>query len=104
METINAKIESVSLGYENHGLLTISIVLDYGGSSQGFGGYNMSHNGEYLMKWVRGILDTVGVESWEKLKGKMIRVQRADGWNGKIIAIGNILEDKWFNPKDLIIK
>lgn len=101
METKNAKIESAMLGFEGHGILTCMLYLDYdgGGSSKAFGGYNLNSGAE-LLRWVKGVLKVVGVENWEDLKGKVIRVQREDTWNGKIVKIGNLLEDKWFSPSE----
>lgn len=108
MEIRNAKIEEVSLGYEVHGILTCYLFLDYGSSSQSFGGYALDiwhkEAGErfgtaYGMEFVRSILDVVGVEKWEDLKGKNIRVKSE---SRKIHAIGHIIKDKWFEPeKDL---
>jgi len=98
METTNAKIKEAFLGYEGHGILTIDFVLDYGGSQQGFGGYQLS-NPYDLHRWITELMKTVGVESWNELKNKYVRVEREAGWNGKITRIGNLLEDKWFNPK-----
>lgn len=96
------------LGYEDHGILTCYLHLDYGGSGQGFGGYSLDEpikdeEGKFLGrvptdatgKWVKEILNVVGVEKWEDLKGKYIRVE-ADF--NKIHRIGNLLEDKWFAP------
>lgn len=96
METIkNAKIEGTTLGYESHGILTCNITLDYGGSCQGFGGYKLG--GDYTTEVIEGILKAVGVESWEELAGKHVRVKRGEGYHGKVLAIGNFLEDKWFS-------
>lgn len=100
MEIQNAIIESTSLGYEGHGIMTCFLYLKYGGSSaQGFGGYNLK--GEFGMKFIEEVLKIVGVDSWEKLPGKYIRVKYEGKWNSPITAIGNMLEDNWFNPKDL---
>lgn len=114
MQIVNAKIDSTMLGMEDHGIMSCMIGLDYGGSHQGFGGYvfdeplknsqgdNQSRRGTaYGCEFVRRVLEVVGVETWEKLKGQHVRVKREDGWGGSIIAIGNILKDDWFDPKDL---
>ena len=39
---------------------------------------------------------TVGVEKWEDLKDKYVRVVD-DGWGSSIKKIGNIIDDKWFD-------
>jgi hypothetical protein len=94
-EIKNAKIASTMLGFEGHGILTYMIYLSYGESaSQGFGGYTLG--GAYTTKVVEGILKTLDVETWEALPGNHVRAKIV---NGRITEIGNILEDKWFNPK-----
>src|SRR5437773_1686917 len=107
----NAKIRSVSLGFEDHGILTCWLNLDYGGSAQGFGGYGFSHrpNNKHigaadLADYILAILTTLDVESWEKLPGKSVRVKKADGCNSPITAIGHYLEDKWFDPQSVVGK
>jgi hypothetical protein len=39
METVNARIVDVAIEIEDHGLLTMMVTVDYGGSRQGFGGF-----------------------------------------------------------------
>lgn len=105
------------IGQEDHGILTCYVMLDYGGSGQGFGGYALDTavkdaEGKFLrregtafgMQFIQNILDTIGVEKWEDLKGKHCRVELTEhGW-GKILRIGHFLNDKWFNPEDLFKK
>lgn len=100
----NAIIEKVSLSKADHGLLSGWVYLDYGGSGQGFGGYNLyvpkrklKDAGNYAGHFIWRVLEIVGVERWEDLQGKPIRV---DGDHSGIKAIGHILEDKWFNPSE----
>lgn len=100
----NAIIKSVILTKEDHGLLTAFIDLDYGGSGQGFGGYNLyvpkrklKDAGNYAGHFIWRVLEIAGVEKWEDLRGKPIRV---DGGHSGIKAIGHILEDEWFNPAE----
>lgn len=109
-EIKNARIESVSLGIEDHGHLTCFLNLDYGnGTHQSFGGYSLDeptfdeeHNfinrvgSAYGMQFIKSVIDTVGCSSWEKLQGNYIRVEIEDWY---IVAIGNIIKDVWFNPK-----
>lgn len=97
-EIVNAKIAETMLGREDHGIMTAMLTLDFGGSRQGFGGYSLTAD-DALHIFVKGCLDVCGKEIWENLVGQNIRVKRVAGWNGKIIAIGHFLEDKWFNPE-----
>jgi hypothetical protein len=106
METKNALIRSTFLGFEDHGIFTFSIGLDYGGSGQSAGGYALdSRNKEtqkkqgyaYAIDLISEILNVVGVDTWEDLKGKNIRVMAT---YDKVIAIGNLLNDKWLNFSD----
>ena len=98
METKNAKIVSAFLGYEDYGIFTFSLSLDYGGTRQGFGQYELEYPA-YGVKMIEKILKTVGVDSWEQLPGKHIRVVAE---HTKVHKIGNLIEDKWFSPEDLI--
>lgn len=113
-ETIrNAQITSVSLGYEDHGILTFGLGLNIAkGGCCVFGGYALDEYDKALDKRVCGadsleclteIMKTVGVEKWENLKGKYIRVIDR-GWGTTIDTIGNLMEDKWFNIKDFFEK
>lgn len=107
-EIRNAKITGTMLGYEDHGILTCMIYLDYGGSGQGFGGYRLdsydkskdkSFGSEYGMEFIKRILDTLEIDSWEKLKGTIIKVECS---HCKVKRIGHALKDQWFDPeKDL---
>jgi len=95
METKNARIESTMLGKEDHGMFTFYLHLDYGGSGQGAGGYCLSDkNGYVSLKIIGKILEIVGVETWEELVGKPIRVRCT---NMKVYAIGNLLKDEWLD-------
>lgn len=92
-EAVNAKITKTMLGYEDHGILTCFLVLDFGGISQSFGGYELAY---YGLDMIEKIMKVVGVSEWENLQGKYIRVIRL---GGKIISIGNLIEDKWYTPE-----
>lgn len=94
----NATITKLSLGPEDHGILTCYLGLDYGdGMHQSFGGYNIRTNAGW---WIENLLETFGINEWNKLMGKNIRVRLDDDTlNGRIIEIGHIINDKWFNPK-----
>lgn len=92
MEIVNAKISGTMLGFEDHGVFTCLLFLDFGGVSQGFGGYYLSYHTDMLEQ----ILKVVGVSTWEELKGKYLRVERD---RSIIKRIGHITEDRWYQPK-----
>ncbi len=95
MEILNAKITSTLFGYEDHGILTCYLHFDIsGGSSIAFGGYNLNSIGTGY--FVKKILDVVGVNEWELLVGKHVRIKLEDR---RLVAIGNIMDDRWFDPK-----
>ena len=109
MKIENAKITNVSISMEDHGCLTFNLYLSGDGWGCAFGGYCIGHgylgatefkaeNGGGLVAMMK-IMDTVGVERWEDLKDKYVRIQ-SEGWGSCIHTIGNIIEDKWFNVKE----
>lgn len=104
-EIKNAIISSVSIDTGDRGLLTAWLYLDYGGSGQGFGGYALylpksySHHalesvaGHFIFR----CMEIAGVEKWEDMKGKTIRVKSS---HSKVEAIGHIVKNDWFNPSE----
>jgi hypothetical protein len=109
-ETKNALITGTSLGFEDHGIFTFSIHLDYGGSGQTAGGYCLDSYDKQLEKRVGSplgidliseILKVVEVSTWEQLKGKHIRVVASDS---NVISIGNLLKDKWITFEEFFNK
>lgn len=105
-EIKNVKITNVSLTMADHGCLTFYLTLEGGGWGISYGGYCIglgflgsdsftAKNGSGLVAIMR-IMDTVGVERWEDLKGKYIRIVD-EGWGSSVKKIGNIIEDKWFD-------
>ena len=105
-EIKNAVIQSTSIDIGDRYLLSAWLHLDYGGSGQGFGGYTLylpkdyKHHtckGDYAGHFIFRCLEIAGVEKWEDLKGKTIRV-KAD--HNHVIAIGHIVKDDWFNPSE----
>lgn len=107
MEIKNAKITSTMLGREEHGIMTFMIFVEFQGTGCGVGGYAIDQYDSKIKKrvfMVKGleaiseILNVVGVNKWEDLKGKYVRV-KDNGWGSCIYEIGNLMEDKWFNLK-----
>ena len=105
-EIKNVKITNVSLTMADHGCLTFYLTLEGDGWGVNYGGYCIgfgflgsdsftAENGSGLVAIMR-IMDTVGVERWEDLKGKYIRIVN-EGWGSSVKKIGNIIEDKWFD-------
>lgn len=110
METKNAIINSTMLGYEDHGIFTAMLMLDFGDSTQGFGGYGLDtyvksldqrKGTAYGCQWIINVLRTLEVEKWEDLPKTKLRV-KADF--DKIHEIGHFLKDKWFNPNNMDLK
>lgn len=103
----NAKITDVSLGIGDHCCLTFSIVLKGSGWGTCFGGYNLaffngtkfkgSESSEKGLEALKRIMDVVGVAKWEDIKGHYVRVKQQDRL---VVGIGNIIEDKWFEPRE----
>lgn len=107
-EIKNARIENVSITMADHGCLTFHLALDGGSWGCCYGGYCIGHG--YLganeftasakgLECIMRIMNTVGVERWEDLKGKYIRIVDP-GWGGTITKIGHITDDKWFDIKE----
>jgi hypothetical protein len=104
----NAKIKDVSISMADHGVLTFTIFVEGSGWGCGIGQYvngtgylgadYWKGNGSAIVAMMK-IMDTVGVEKWEDLQGKYIRIE-SDGWGSTIHKIGNILKDKWFDLKE----
>ncbi len=111
IEEKNAKITSTSLGKVAHGTMSFYIGLKYSDSSgQSFGGYGLDtpikdkdgnfirrQGTDYGLDAIIQVLDAVGVDTWEELIGKSIRV-RAE--HNKVHAIGHYLEDNWYDIEE----
>ena len=93
-----AKITNVMLGFEDHGIFTAFLDLDYGGTAQGLGGFCMSseQGGKTVatpraMDFVIRVLRAVGVSKWEDLKGRTIfALFENDSFGAKPIGIENL--------------
>lgn len=104
-EIKNAVIESADITTRDRGFLDCWLTLDYGGSGQGFGGWTLylpkswkhhkveSVAGHHIFR----IMEIAGVEKWDQLVGKTIRVKAN---HSKIHAIGHIVKHDWYCPED----
>lgn len=108
-EIKNARITKTSLGYEDHGMMSCMVFVDGAGWGGGFGGYRLdtydnnakkSVGTAYGLEFICRVLKAVGVDSWEALVGKPVRVE-TEGAGGRILRIGHFMEDKWFDPAEL---
>ena len=104
-EVKNAIIRSASLTTKDHGLLSAWIELDYGGVFQSFGGFAL-----YLPKsfknhsltstaghFIYRVMEIAEVGEWKDLAGQTIRVRSN---HCGVEAIGHIIKDEWFCPKE----
>ena len=81
-----AKIDSTRLGYEDHGILTANVYCSWSGGGVGVGGYCLDQPKDrdardytrvgtaYGLDQIIRILETVGVDRWEKLPGSQVIV------------------------------
>lgn len=105
----NAKITNVDLSMADHGVLTLDMVLDGGGWGCVYGGRvlgkgfvgadeeDFSGTSQGIV-YIERIMDVVGVDRFNKLKGEYVRVASRSFWDS-IDIIGNIIKDKWFDQK-----
>ena len=105
-EIRNAIVESSRIEIEDHGMLTVWLFMDYGDSGhQGFGGYalylpsDFKHHSKtsHAGHWIFRCLEMCGVTDWSQVRGKTVRCRIEQG---KIEAIGHIVENKWFCPEE----
>ena len=105
IEIRNAVIESALISSDDRGFLDCWITLDYGGSGQGFGGYALYLPKSFTHHKIESIaghhiyrcMEVAGVGRWEQMKGRTVRVRLLDGI---INAIGHIVKDDWYCPKE----
>lgn len=107
-EIMNAKITSVDLDMRDHGIMKLSMAIEGRGWGCIYGGYYLGQG--YLgsdefdgsakgMESIMRIMDVVGVESFNSLKDKYVRVA-TKGWGDSVKIIGNIIKDQWFDIEE----
>ena len=112
MEIKNARITRTMLGREDHGIMTFSIFIhtdmyDCGVGGYAIDGYDRDTKSRKFtasgLEAISKILEVVGVDTWEQLPGKYIRI-KDNGWGKPVDEIGNLIEDKWFNLREFFSK
>lgn len=98
------KIEKTFLGYEDHGIFTASLEINYGGSFQSIGGYRLdepnsvtgkAHGTAEGLDFITHVIKVAGVNKWEDVKGRTILVLFEDySYNGLPIGIKNLPTEK----------
>lgn len=109
----NCEIDFVDLSIADHGVCTLSIGLNGHGWGCVYGGYVLGHG--YLgadddvfdgsatgMESIIRIMNVVGVERFNSMKGKIIRAA-TKGWGSSIKIIGNVIEDNWFDIESFFV-
>ena len=104
----NALITNVDLSMADHGCLTLAMTLEGSGWGVVYGGYCLGKG--YLgadddffdgsaagMEYLIRIMDIVGVEKFQDLRGEYVRV--ATKRDDPVKIIGNIINDKWFDAE-----
>lgn len=104
-EIKNAIITKGLIDDADRGLLTAWLMLDYGGASQGFGGYSLyspaapkKNDGNYAGVFIFRCMQIAGVSDWSAIAGKTCRARIE---NGLVTAIGHIVKDDWFCPSEV---
>lgn len=104
----NSLIESADLSMRDHCCFDMSLILS-GQVNVCFGGYCLGKG--YLgakddfwegsaagLEYIMRIMDVVGVDSFQDLKGKYVRVAHK-GLGSSVKIIGNITKEKWFDAE-----
>lgn len=92
------KITNVDLCIEDHGILTLMVSFDFGGTCQGFGGYALDTSpakpkGPRIgsgagTDFILRLLRLFGVNRLEEIVGRSAyAIRETDGWNSPIIGI-----------------
>lgn len=69
-----ATIEATSLGYEDHGIFTAQLRFAGSGWTQCAPAYALG--GPACHRYVKGVIEALGVQSWEGVSGKKVYVLR----------------------------
>lgn len=105
----NARVGATMLGLEDRGVFTFGITLTGDHWSQTYGNWSLQVTGRdprgdaigapWAGPMILGLLNTLKVDSWERLRGQLVRVKR-DRPLGPILCVGHAVEDRWFRCED----
>jgi len=106
------RIENTFLGIEDHGLLTVCVMFNFGGSGQGFGHFSLGNPDiEEDCRWgIRALyelLTFLGVDQLHEAKGKILNVLRKEPY-GNIEGLerlpfdggAKLTRETWGKPKE----
>ena len=96
MDTIkNAKIKYSFLGIDDSNIPLFYLGFEYKENQEW---KNVSTNKVTFLDvtFIKELLSTLEVRSWEELPRKFARIKMKDG---KVVAVGNLLEEKWVEVK-----
>lgn len=95
-----AKVRSVRLGREDHGIFTCMVDLDYGCSGHSAGGYALDeprrdeddkfigrYGTAYGMQWIIRLMEAAGVEWFHQIQGRTLIAVRGEGHNGPVLGL-----------------
>ena len=103
----NATIKKVDLSMADHGVLTLSMVLEgsgwgcvYGGYvlGQGYVGAKQFKGSAIGLESIMRIMDVIECDTFNQMNGKIIRVA-VKGISTPIKIIGNVINEKWFDAE-----
>lgn len=106
-EIIDMQITSVDLSINDHGYMMLAMTMECSGRGIVYGSYCLGHSyfsdkvfdgSKKPMPCTMNITNVVGVERFNDMKGKYVRVA-IKRMSSSVKIIGNIIEDKWFDPE-----
>lgn len=111
MHVENATLRRLSIGREDHGILSASIVLEGASWGQSYGGYALDdrpaedddrRRGTALLACaLLELFDTFNIDDVDKLKNLPVRVRWVTQY-GAIHSIGHFTKDQWFSWEDVV--
>lgn len=90
-----ARVERTSLGYEDHGIPTAWLHCAGAGWGQGAGGFALG--GPFTHAYVFGVIDALGVSTWEAVKGtKLMLLYTDENCIGTVEGIKRLVGNEHF--------